>query len=396
MFLHSQGRFAHCDAPPVTLFARGPACATGGGPAGSEALIDRQGYTSPLDGIEEETDFRFDLPPADAGEVLMADDDESAALLNQALLEAAGYEAKYYRSPAALLDAVRNDIPQVIVTDFHMPEMTGLDLGQAALEIEPDIKVIILSGTGDETTAQAALRMGVSDYIRKPPEPVALARAVQRAFHQRAAEQHHREMVRWMRLELDRRADAIREVTMSTLAALANALDLRSPHFHGHSRAVSMQAAAIAEALDLSPNEVEDIRTAGLLHDVGMMAIPDALVEKADALTDEEFEVIRSHCDRGVEILAPMQHLGQVIRYIHEHHERLNGTGYPQGKRGDEISLGGQIVGISETWIAILESRAYRNGMTREEGLQLLGELEGQWFSKEVTDALRRADAGVM
>lgn len=359
-------------------------------------MIQPEGYTSPLDGIEEETDYRFELPPADAGEVLMADDDESAAMLNRAILEAAGYEATYYPRPSALLEAVREDILQVVVTDFHMPEMTGLELGQAAQEIEPDVKVILLSGTGDESTAQAALRMGVSDYIRKPPEPVALARAVQRAFHQTAAEKHHREMVRWMRVELDRRADAIREVTMSTLAALANALDLRSPHFHGHSRAVAMQAAAIAEALGLSPKDVEDVRTAGLLHDVGMMAVPDALVEKADALTDDEFEVIRSHCDRGVEILEPMQHLGASIRYVHEHHERLNGTGYPKGKRGEEISLGGQIVGIAETWIAILESRAYRNGMTRDEGLQLLGELEGQWFSKEVTDALRRADIGVM
>ncbi|MEM7417958.1 MAG: HD domain-containing phosphohydrolase [Gemmatimonadota bacterium] len=242
----------------------------------------------------------------------------------------------------------------------------------------------------------AALRMGVSDYIKKPPEPVSLARAVQRAFHQTAAEQHHREMVRWMRLELDRRADAIREVTMSTLAALANALDLRSPHFHGHSRAVSMQAAAIAEAMGLDAGDVEAVRTAGLLHDVGMMAVPDALVEKADTLTDDEFQVIRSHCDRGVEILEPMQHLGPSIRYIHEHHERLNGSGYPAGKKGDEISLGGQIVGIAETWIAILESRAYRNGMTRDEGLTLLSELEGQWFSKEVTDALRRSDIGVI
>lgn len=359
-------------------------------------MIDREGYTSPLDDIVEATDYRFELPPADAGEVLMADDDESAATLNQALLEAAGYAATYYPQPSDLIAAIRKDVPQVIVTDFHMPEMTGLELGLAAQEIEPDVKVILLTGTGDETTAQAALRMGVSDYIKKPPEPVSLARAVQRAFHQTAAEQHHREMVRWMRLELDRRADAIREVTMSTLAALANALDLRSPHFHGHSRAVSMQAAAIAEAMGLDAGDVEAVRTAGLLHDVGMMAVPDALVEKADTLTDDEFQVIRSHCDRGVEILEPMQHLGPSIRYIHEHHERLNGSGYPAGKKGDEISLGGQIVGIAETWIAILESRAYRNGMTRDEGLTLLSELEGQWFSKEVTDALRRSDIGVI
>jgi putative nucleotidyltransferase with HDIG domain len=225
---------------------------------------------------------------------------------------------------------------------------------------------------------------------------VALARSVQRAFHQTAAEQHHRAMVHWMKLELDRRAEALREVTLSTLAALANALDLRSPHFHGHSRAVAMQSAAIAAAMGMDNEEIEAVRTAGLLHDVGMMAVPDSLVEKAASLTDDEFEVIREHCDRGVEILRPMKHLGPSIRYIHEHHERLNGSGYPGGKEGDEISLGGQIVGIAEAWIAILESRAYRNGMSREDGLQMLQELQGQWFSPEVTAALKESDIGVL
>jgi putative two-component system response regulator len=364
------------------------------GPKADLSELDK--YTSPLDEVDEDSDYRFELPAAGAGEILLTDDDESAAALNRAILEAAGYNATYFATPSELLAALKVDVPQVIVTDFDMPEMSGLDLARRAQEIEPDVKVILLTGSGDESTAQAALRMGVSDYIKKPPEPVALARSVQRAFHQTAAEQHHRAMVHWMKVELDRRADALREITVSTLAALANALDLRSPHFHGHSRAVAMQSAAIAEAMGMNDDEIEAVRTAGMLHDVGMMAVPDALVEKESALTEDEFEVIRSHCDRGVEILRPMKHLGPTVRYIHEHHERLNGSGYPEGKKGDEISLGGQIVGIAEAWIAILESRAYRNGLSREEGLEMLMELQGQWFSQEVTDALQRADIGVI
>lgn len=363
---------------------------------GGPRVKDTKPYTSPLDEIEEETDFRFELPTADTGEVLMADDDESAGILNRAILEAAGYDAKYYELPSTVLQHVRNGAHQVIVTDYHMPEMTGLELAQRAQEIEPDIKVIVLTGTGDESTAQEALRMGVSDYIKKPPEPVSLARAVQRAFHQTAAEQHHREMVRWMRVELDRRAEEIREVTVSTLAALANAHDLRSPYFHGHSRAVSIQAAAIASDLGMSDSEIESVRIAGLLHDVGMMAIPDSLVEKADELTPDEFDIIRTHPERGVEILEPIKHLGDTVRYIHEHHERVDGSGYPAGKTLDEISLGGQIVGIAEAWVAILENRAYRGARPREEAMQILAEAEGRWFSPEVTGALRNADVGMI
>jgi putative nucleotidyltransferase with HDIG domain len=148
--------------------------------------------------------------------------------------------------------------------------------------------------------------------------------------------------------------------------------------------------------LDADDAEVEAVRVAGLLHDVGMMAVPDALVHKPKALTPDEFAIIRSHCDRGVEILEPMKHLGRTIRYVHEHHERWDGSGYPAGKKGDEISLGGQIVGIAEAWIAILESRAYRQSFTREEGLKILEAKRGVWFSPEVTDALRRADIGMI
>jgi two-component system response regulator RpfG len=357
---------------------------------------DKNSYTSPLDDFDEETDFRFELPPADAGEVLMADDDESAGTLNRAILEAAGYDAQYHELPSTVLEHVKNGGHQVIVTDYHMPEMTGLELAQRAQEIEPDIKVILLTGTGDESTVLAALRMGVSDYIKKPPEPVALARAVQRAFHQTAAERHHREMVGWMRVELNRRAEEIREVTVSTLAALANAHDLRSPYFHGHSRAVAMQAAAIASEMGMDDAEIESIRIAGLLHDVGMMAIPDSLVEKADELSPDEFDIIRTHPDRGVEILEPMKHLGDTLRYIHEHHERIDGSGYPAGKTLDEISMGGQIVGIAEAWIAILENRPYRGGKPREEAMQILTEAEGRWFTPEITAALRNADVGTI
>jgi putative nucleotidyltransferase with HDIG domain len=357
----------------------------------SEARI-----TSPLDDLDEPTDFRFELPDSSEGVVFVVDNDRTSGTLNGGILKGVGYKVRQFGTPQEALSELRKSSPTILVTDFAMGGMSGLELAQAAQEHDPDIAVILLTGSGDEATAQAALRMGVADYIKKPPEPEALKRSVQRAFHKRAADEHHRALVVWMKEELERRAKAIREVTVSTLASLANALDARSPHFHGHSKAVAMQAAAIAHALDADEDEVEAVRIAGLLHDVGMMAIPDSLVHKPGSLTPEELSIIRSHCDRGVEILEPMKHLGHSIRYVHEHHERWDGSGYPLGKKGDEISLGGQIVGISEAWVAILESRAYRVANSRDEGLEIIESKKGAWFSTDVTDALRRADVGMI
>jgi putative nucleotidyltransferase with HDIG domain len=352
--------------------------------------------TSPFDDLVEPTDFRFELPDSSEGVVFVVDNDRTSGTLNSGILKGVGYKVRQFTTPQEALAELRKASPTILVTDFAMGGMSGLELAQAAQEHDPDIAVILLTGSGDEATAQAALRMGVSDYIKKPPEPESLKRSVQRAFHKRAADEHHRALVMWMKEELERRAKAIREVTVSTLASLANALDARSPHFQGHSKAVAMQAAAIAAVLDTDEAEVEAIRIAGLLHDVGMMAIPDSLVHKPQSLTPEELSIIRSHCDRGVEILEPMKHLGPSIRYVHEHHERWDGSGYPLGKRGDEISLGGQIVGISEAWVAILESRAYRVANSRDEGLKIIESKKGAWFSTDVTEALRRADVGMI
>jgi putative two-component system response regulator len=328
--------------------------------------------------------------------VYVVDNDRTSGALNAGILKGVGYRVQQFATPQEGLAELKKVPPDILVTDFAMGGMSGLELAQAAQERDPDIRIILLTGSGDENTAQAALRMGISDYIKKPPEPDSLKRSVQRVLHKRAAEAHHRAMVGWMREELDRRARAIREVTVSALSTLANALDTRDPHFQGHSKAVALQAAAIAQVLGADEAELEAVRTAGLLHDVGMIAIPDALVQKPNSLTPDEYQVIRTHCERGVEILEPMRHLGRSIRYVHEHHERWDGSGYPLGKKGDEISLGGQIVGISEAWTAILESRSYRTGRSRDEGLKILEDKRGIWFSAEVTDALRVADVGMI
>jgi two-component system response regulator RpfG len=277
-----------------------------------------------------------------------------------------------------------------------MPELSGVDLARAARAVDPDIGVVLVTGVGDAGTARATMQLGVSTFLTKPLELSHLTRALQRAFLKRAADDHHRAMVNWMYESMDRNAQAIREVTLGTLSSLTNAMDARSPHFRGHSRAVALQAAAVAETLGLGDQEIEAVRNAGVLHDIGMIGVPDAVVEKPGALSAEETALIRTHCETGVGIIEPMKHLGPTIRYVLEHHERWDGSGYPDAKAGTEISLGGQIVGISEAWIAILESRPYRQGRSREEGQEILREHEDEWFTTEVTTALIESDIGLI
>lgn len=340
--------------------------------------------------------FTFAPPEITAVTVFVVDDDPVFLNMVTTYLERLGYPVQSFTDPLEALARLPERLPHILITDIDMPEKTGFELAQEAQQLDPDVGIVFVTGLGADAVAEMSSAGPVPDQLSKPLDFDELARVVQSAFIKRAASGYHRAIVAWMHDEVRRNAAAVREVTLGTLGALVNALDARSRHFRGHSQAVAMQAAAVAQTMGQGDEQVEVVRIAGLLHDVGMIAIPDAVVEKPDALTTEEYSLIRSHCAVGVGILEPMKHLGPAITYVEEHHERWDGSGYPHGKRGDEISLGGQIVGISEAWTAILESRAYRSGRSREEGMAILQEQKGLWFSDTVTEALREADVGVM
>jgi putative nucleotidyltransferase with HDIG domain len=351
---------------------------------------------APTDGQLRQLGFSFNVPEVEDVDVFVVDDDATSLELIEAFVRRIGHPVRAFTSPLEALDAIKASLPKILVTDMVMPELSGVDLARAARAVDPDLGVILVTGFGDSGTAAATVQLGVSTFLTKPVEQSQLTRALQRAFLKRAADDHHRAMVNWMYEAMERNSRAIREVTLGTLTSLTNAMDARSPHFRGHTRAVAMQAAAVAEAFGLTESEVEAVRIAGILHDIGMIGIPDAVVDKPGALDAEEMDLIRTHPEAGAAIIEPMKHLGPSIRYVLEHHERWDGSGYPDGKVGAEISLGGQIVGISESWIAILESRPYREGRSREEGMEILRSRQDEWFTTEVTSALIESDIGLI
>ena len=366
-------------------------------PRGGVSRDSRSGGTrSPSDRELRELGFVFHVPAIAEVDVVVVDDGDMSLSLLKAYLERMGHPVRAFNDPVEAVGSIRERPPKILVTDMVMPGLSGIDVANEARAMDPDVGVILVTGVGTENTAEMTTRLGVSSYLMKPIERDTLTRAVHEAFLKRALDEHHRAMVNWMYEAMDRNAAEIRGVTLGTLTSLINALDARSPHFRGHSQAVAMQAAAVAQEMDLPEREVEEIRIAGLLHDVGMIGVSDAVVEKPESLTAEEVKVVRAHCKTGASIIEPMKHLGPSIRFVLEHHERWDGSGYPDQKKGEEISLGGQIVGIAEAWTGVIESRAYREGRSREEGMEILFAHQGEWFTEEVTLALIESDVGVI
>lgn len=169
-----------------------------------------------------------------------------------------------------------------------------------------------------------------------------------------------------------------------TIRALASAIDARDPSTHRHSQAVTQLAVALAEALDLNEDDINTIRYAAILHDIGKIGISEQILSKPGPLTPAERAVVEAHPLVGSSILAGIPHMRELIPLIRHHHERYDGSGYPDGLCGDEIPLGAQIIGIADSFDAITTERPYHRGMSIPEALSILEEAAGTLFAPEL------------
>ncbi len=192
-------------------------------------------------------------------------------------------------------------------------------------------------------------------------------------------------------IERNRLYRQISDMFTSAVMTLTEAMEAKDPYTEGHTRRVTTTSVAIARELGLGEAEVARIRTAALLHDIGKIGMPDAILNKMGRVTEEEMEIIRRHPLDGERILRPLHHLREAIRGIAEHHERYDGTGYPQGLRGEEISLDGRIIAVADTFDAITSTRSYRRAMSPERAIAELQKNAGRQFDPQVVEAFLRA-----
>jgi putative nucleotidyltransferase with HDIG domain len=186
----------------------------------------------------------------------------------------------------------------------------------------------------------------------------------------------------------------MRSLFISTVSSLANAIDAKSPWTKGHSERVMNIAARIAEEMGLSELFVEQIRIGGLLHDIGKIGILEALLEKPDKISDDEFPPMLLHPEIGVAILSPIEQLQDVLPTIRHHHERYDGTGYPDGLKGEEIPLQARIVAVADAFDAMVSDRPYKKGFSVKSALKVLEKGAGSQFDPVVVECFRNKVAG--
>jgi HD-GYP domain-containing protein (c-di-GMP phosphodiesterase class II) len=195
--------------------------------------------------------------------------------------------------------------------------------------------------------------------------------------------------------DLQRAADENRQLFLGTVKGLAAAIDGKDPYTRGHSERVARFSVAIAQGLDLPDDEIEKIRISALLHDVGKIGIDDNILKKPAALTDEEFELMKQHPQKGFKIMSQIPAMREFLPGMYMHHEMINGNGYPQGLKGDEIPMQARIVSVADTFDAMTTDRPYQRAMKFEDALARIKTFVGTRYDERVVASLMAAcDSG--
>lgn len=331
------------------------------------------------------------------GTVLVVDDEDAVRSALRRFLTQEQFEVLTAGTAAEALDTVRRQAVACVLLDLRLPDANGLDLLPQLLAADPELVVVVLSGLSDAGTATAALQRGAFDYLTKPMDLTDLREAVRRAVARRGATAAGERMATLLRAEvaartaeLQRERASLQALSVATLETLVNALEAKDPHLRGHSLRVAELAARVAKACGLGEADVEAVRSAGRLHDIGKIGVRESVLNRQGPLTDEEYEEVKAHAEIGARILSPLAHLGPVIAFVRHHHERWDGSGYPDGLAGEAIPLGARILGAVEIYDALSTSRPYQETMTPGRAVARMADLAGTVLDPAVHAALAR------
>jgi response regulator RpfG family c-di-GMP phosphodiesterase len=336
--------------------------------------------------------------------ILIVDDDESVRDVISVLLREEGYNCITASGADMALDLAQQDDTPLVISDMKMPGKDGLWLLEAMRDQHPDTAVIMLTGYGDTEAAVDCLRRGATDYLLKPPKLTDLIRSIERALARRRVElarkRYQKKLERKVRDRTTELRAALKNVNLTyqnTLLALVSALDAREHETSDHSQRVVEYTLAIAHKLTIKATELEEIARGALLHDIGKIGVPDAVLLKPGKLTPEEWVEMRKHPEIGFSMIAPIPFLAIPAQIVLSHQERYDGQGYPRNLRREEIHIGARIFAIADTLDAMTSDRPYRKGTSFANAIAEIGRCGGTQFDPEIVRAfLDIGEAGLI
>jgi len=328
--------------------------------------------------------------------LLIVDDETEVRSVLRDLLCGA-YQCAEAASAEEAVACLREDVFELVISDITMSGMSGLEMIPHVKAISPDTVIVMISGMQTIESAINALRLGAFDYLMKPFDlrqaEAAVARALE--YHELVAakrryENHLEELVEQRTAELDQALDSLENAYRTTLQALTAALETRDAETHGHSERVVTFSLRLGRECGLNAPQMKALEFGSLLHDIGKIGVPDAILRKPAKLTDEEWVRMREHPLHGQQILRGIEFLKGAAKVVAQHHEKWDGSGYPLGLKTEEIDICARIFSVADAFDAITSDRVYRKGRPYEAAAKELNEWAGRQFDPKVVEAFHR------
>ena len=341
--------------------------------------------------------------------ILLINNDEAISrYLREKLTVNGGYSVSCESNSQSGIEAARRGGFDIAIVKFGMPDVDGLSSLRSLKAIDPDCIIIVLTEEASSQLLKEIYKLGAYDFISQPINLEKLFFLIKKGTDLRSVMIAHRKFVNGLqehntslqkqntllarRIEestknLTKLYEDLRQTYMRTIKVLAHAIDARDHYTHSHSENVAKYAVSIAEELRLPAHEIELIRDACELHDLGKIGVEDAILSKPSSLTPQEWEQIKRHPQTGAQILEPLTFLDGVIDLVKQHHEHYDGSGYPEGRKGDDILLGARIIQVADAYEAMRSPRSYRLvPLSKEEAILEIKRNKGTQFDPMVVD----------
>jgi len=323
--------------------------------------------------------------------LLVADDDPAIRKALGIIL--AAYDVREAGDGAEALRLFEAEGADLVLSDLQMPAMGGLELLRRVKAADDTAAFIILTGAGTVENAVQALRLAADDYLVKPFNVDEVLLACERALEHRRLVLENRGYQQHLEARVAQQAREIEGLLVDALRSLATAIDTRDDYTGGHVERVARYAAATGRELGLAGEALRALWIGALLHDVGKIGVSDAILKKPGALTDAEYSEMKRHPGIGGKVMDSSSFLRPGLPAVLQHQEHWDGSGYPSGLRGEEISLQGRIVAVVDCYDAIVTARPYRGAAPEDDALAEIRACAGTHFDPAVVDAFLRAAA---
>jgi len=314
--------------------------------------------------------------------ILVVDDDASIRKVFKKGIQQAGYRctvAANARQGLAELDKHPIDL---VISDINMPGMNGIELGRIVHD-RYDADLVIMTGYGEDFTYEAIMEIGASDFIRKPVTLSEFTARLRRVLAERRTRRERNAVLKQLEINLDRYRRAMNGI----VHAMSLATEMRDPYTAGHQHRVATLAVAIAEKLGLADDKITGLKMVSDIHDLGKLIVPVEILCKPGRLTDLEYALIQTHAKAGYDILKTIEFPWPLAQMVLQHHERLDGSGYPNGLKGDAILFETRILSVADVMETMANHRPYRPALGIETAVAELQQHRDRLYDGDVVDA---------